>query len=34
MLLDQTRVTEAPEPVADMVARYRDQIAQERKPTP
>ena len=34
MIHDQTHVTEAPEPVADMVARYRDQIAQERKPTP
>jgi PPOX class probable FMN-dependent enzyme len=34
MLHDQTRVTEAPEPAADMLARYRDQIAQERKPTP
>lgn len=34
MIHDQTHVTEAPEPVADMAARYRDQIAQERKLTP
>ncbi|MDM0032557.1 pyridoxamine 5'-phosphate oxidase family protein [Variovorax sp. J22P271] len=34
MIHDQTRVTDAPEPLADMVARYRDQIAQELKPTP
>jgi len=34
MIHDQTHATDAPEPVADMVARYRDQIAQERQPTP